>query len=217
MGRDRSWLTPCEVLCVQQIWASSDQWGPRKEVTGAVPHLDKPSSGTSFHCSSCIWDRLGPRTLGCSAHTWTNVSLSNRMQRNYKGLKITACVCSWGNLWTTKYKKTKNPTATSKVLGSKAGYCPWSLHIAPPGGWADHLSHPSSLNHGPTPTLTPFKGPACPLSASEQGNLLRVFIPLCCSMSPSTALPEFLVWPLISFYWLRCWLVTQLPFEKAKS
>ena len=40
----------------------------------------------------------------CSAGTWTNVSLSNKIQRNYKGLKITACMHSWGKLWTTRYK-----------------------------------------------------------------------------------------------------------------
>lgn len=51
-GQGWSWLTSCEVLCVQRIWASSGQWASGKEVTGAVWHLDKPSSGTSFHWSS---------------------------------------------------------------------------------------------------------------------------------------------------------------------
>ena len=64
------------------------------------------------------WD-LGPGTLCCSACTWINVSSSNKIQRNYKELKITAC--SWGQLWTTRYKKTKNPTATSEEPGAKAG------------------------------------------------------------------------------------------------
>ena len=60
----------------------------------------------------CYWDRLGPRTLCCSAWTWTNVSLSNQLQRNYKGLKS----LYWGKLWTIRYKKTKNPIASSEVV-----------------------------------------------------------------------------------------------------
>ena len=48
----------------------------------------------------------GPRILNCSACTWTHISWSNRIQRNYKELKITACMCSWGKLL-TRYKKTR--------------------------------------------------------------------------------------------------------------
>ena len=105
------------------------------------------------------WD-LGPRTLCCSACTWTNVSSSNKIQRNYKGLKITVCMCSWGRLWTKRYKETKSTTATSEEPGAKAGSYACPLHTTPPKGWADHLSHPSSLTPGPTPTLTPYKEPA---------------------------------------------------------
>ena len=54
--------------------------------------------------------------LGPFACTWTNVSSSNKMKRNYEGLKITVYMNSWGKLWITRYKKTKNPTATSKEL-----------------------------------------------------------------------------------------------------
>ena len=42
-------------------------------------------------------------------------------------------------------------------------------------------------------------------SGSKQGHLLLVFAPSCCSVSPSKALPKFLIWPLINFYWLRRW------------
>ena len=73
------------------------------------------------------WDGLGPGTLCCGACIWTNTSSSNWMQGTYKGLKITACTCSWGTLWTPRYKKTKNPTATSGVSGAKTGFCAWSL------------------------------------------------------------------------------------------
>ena len=54
---------------------------------------------------------------------------------------------SWGTLWTIRYRKTKNnPSASSEELGEKAGcaLCA-SQHTAPPGVWADHLSHPSGL------------------------------------------------------------------------
>ena len=44
-----------------------------------------------------------------------------------------------------KIQKTRNPTATSEVSRAKTGYCAWSLHTAPPRGWADHPSHPLDL------------------------------------------------------------------------
>ena len=37
------------------------------------------------------------------------------------GLKIAAGMCSWGELWTTRYKKTKNPTVISEETGAKSG------------------------------------------------------------------------------------------------
>ena len=68
-----------------------------------------------------LWDRLGPGTLCCSACTWTKISSSNKIQRNYKGLKITV-MGSWGKLWTARYKKDqKNPTAASEEPGAKGG------------------------------------------------------------------------------------------------
>ena len=44
--------------------------------------------------------------------------------------------------------------------------------------------------------------PPCPLG-SQQGKLLLVLVPSCCSTSPSKTLHELLVCPLINFYWLR--------------
>ena len=91
---------------------------------------------------------LGPGTLGCSACTWTKVSSSNG---NYLGLKITACMCSWGKLWTIRCKMTKKktPTSTSEEPGAKAGYCICPLHTAPPGMGSvgeQHLRHIRTLN-----------------------------------------------------------------------
>lgn len=42
-----------------------------------------------------LLDKLGPGTLCCSICTWTIISSkSNRIQRNYKGLKTTVCMYS---------------------------------------------------------------------------------------------------------------------------
>ena len=145
-------------------------------------------------------ERAETWALDCRAGAWTHVSSSNKIQRNSTGLKITVCMCSQGKLWTTRYKKTKNPTATSEEPGAKAGHCTCPLHKTPPEGWADHLSYPSSLTPGNTSTLTPCKEPARPaLTKGEQGNLLSVLAPPCCSRGPSKALPAFLVWPFINF------------------
>ena len=80
---------------------------------------------------------------------------------------------SWGKLW-TRYKETKTPTTTSEELregkhrvGVKAGYCTCPRHIPPPKWWAN-LSHPSGPTRGHTLTLTPYKEPARPPSASKQ-------------------------------------------------
>ena len=53
-------------------------------------------------------ERLESGTLSQSACTcsWTNISLSNRMQRNYTELKITACLPQSVQLWTIRYKAT---------------------------------------------------------------------------------------------------------------
>ena len=104
------------------------------------------------------WD---PLLKCCNACTWTHLSLSNKIQRNYMGLKIIACMCSWGKLWTKRYKRPKNSTATSEEPGAKVGYCACPLHLTPPEGWADDLSYPSGPNPGHTPTLTPYKEQAC--------------------------------------------------------
>ena len=41
--------------------------------------------------------------LCCSACTWTNVSMGNKIRRKYKRLKITAYMCNWSEFW-TRYK-----------------------------------------------------------------------------------------------------------------
>ena len=153
------------------------------------------------------WD---PLLQCCNACTWTHLSLSNKRQRNCMGLKITACMCSWGKFWTQKIQRDqKNPTATFEKAGAKTGCleqkqgtaCTWPLHTTSPKGWAKLLSQPSGPTPGHTPTLTPYKKQACPpQGVSNQGNLLFVLTAHCCSRGPSKALPKFLVWPLVNFY-----------------
>ena len=102
----------------------------------------------------------------CSAFTWTNV-LGYKIQRNYKGLKITVCTCSWGKFWTKDTKRPKkSPTATSEELGAKAGgpeekqgtaHAPCTQYQK---GWANPLSYPSSPTPGHSPTVTLYKEPA---------------------------------------------------------
>ena len=81
---------------------------------------------------------------------------------------------------------------------------PWNF---PGNKYCSGLTFPSP-DLPDTPAVTPYKEPTCPTSgskrASKQGNLLFVFPPLCCSMSPSNnALSKFLDWPLINLDWLR--------------
>ena len=51
----------------------------------------------------------------------------------------------------------------NRMLKVEAGYWACPLHSTPSKGWADHLSHPSSLTPGCSPTLTPCKEPTHPL------------------------------------------------------
>ena len=108
------------------------------------------------------WD-LGPFAASDAMLVPRQIS-SNKMQRNYMGLKITACMCSWDKFQAKDTNKPKKPIATfeepgakNQVLGAKAGYCSCPLKLTPPEGWAKHLSHPSGPTPGHTPTLIPYK------------------------------------------------------------
>ena len=123
------------------------------------------------------WDPLlGPCTLCCNTCTWTYLSSSNKIQRNCTGLKITSACSVGANSGPKDTKRPKNPTATFEEPGAKAGYCTCPLHTTPPKGWAKHLSRPSGLTPGHTPTRIPYKKQACPppWGESQQGNLLFV-------------------------------------------
>ena len=88
------------------------------------------------------------------------------------------------------------------MLGAKAGYWACPLHSPRPERWAKHESYLSSPTPGHTPTLPPCKEPAHSPSASEQTREGVVLAPSCGSRGPNKALPEFLLWPLVNFYWL---------------
>ena len=87
----------------------------------------------------------------CNACTWTNISSSYKIQRNYKGLKITAYMHSWGKFWTKDIKRPKKPNChflmsheQKQGVGSKSRVlCMPSAHSTTKG-WTNHLSHPSS-------------------------------------------------------------------------
>ena len=107
-----------------------------------------------------------------------------------------------GQIMDNKIQRDTKPSCCIWRAGSKSRVLCMPLYSTPPKEWAKHLSHPSSLTPGRTPTLTPYREPVCPSLESEQGNLLLVLAPHWCSRGPNKALPEFLVWPLINFYWL---------------
>ena len=118
------------------------------------------------------WDPLLQR---CNACTWTNVSSSYKIQVNYKGLKITVCVHSWGKFWTKDTKRPKKaqlPLLKSREqkqgVGSKSGVLRMPPALNTTKWWAEHLSHPSGPTPGPIPTYPhPIQGTSLPPSARE--------------------------------------------------
>lgn len=123
--------------------------------------MNKQMSG--WNDRQCFQDTLSIPLHGRQPGTWDPLwkpllvprPRSNRIQRNYEGLKITAYMHSWDKLWARWYKKPKNPTATSEEKRA------FPLHTPTSKRWADDLSHLSGLIPGPAPTLTPHKVQAC--------------------------------------------------------
>ena len=88
-----------------------------------------------------------------------------------------------GQILDKRYKKTKK--AQLSLLksweqklggGSKTGVLRMPPELNTTKGWANHLSHPSSLTPGPTPTLTTYKEQACPTSGSEQASKATYYL-----------------------------------------
>ena len=119
-------------------------------------------------------------------------------QQNTKKLYGTKNSCMHAHLqqiMDNKIQKDQEPNCHFEKLGTKAGYCACPTHTPPPNGWASRLSYPLVQ-----PLEPPYKETAGPPSGSQQGNLLPVFAPSCCSRNPEKSLPELFVWSLISFY-----------------
>ena len=108
-----------------------------------------------------------------------------------------------GWIMNNEIQKDQNVTATSEVLRAKVGYSAWSLQKVCPRGWPDHLSHPSRLAHQFTPTLSPHLRDQVTSLLGESKGTYFSFMLQHGSKSHSKALPEFFVWSLINFYWLR--------------
>ena len=67
------------------------------------------------------WD-LGPfAAVAAVLAPGQTFSSSNKMQRNYKGLKITVYMCHWGKNMKNKQTKNNTPTAISEESRAKAG------------------------------------------------------------------------------------------------
>ena len=153
------------------------------------------------------WDPL-PKCSN-AYYTWTNIS-SNEIQRNYKGLKTTGYMCSWGKLWTKRYTKAKKPNchfwralSKNKVFLAKRGYCTSPLHTAPPTGSAKHLTSPAQPLDTSLPSPHIRKHLPYLQGAREGAREPVVFTPSCSYRSPNKVSCEFPVWPLVNFYWLR--------------
>lgn len=142
-------------------------------------------------------DGPGPRdALRLCLHLDTPSS-SNKIRRNYKGLKMNVQLGLTVDNKIKKDRKTKqktkkNPTAASEEPGEKAGSCACR--------WAGHLSCPLAQALD-TPTCTPYKDQLAPTLRSEHARepvVCSWFSP--CSRGPNKDLREFLVWPFTNFY-----------------
>ena len=139
--------------------------------------------------------------------TWTNVSSSNKIQRNCKGLKITARSARLGQIMDNKIQRDqKSPTATSEEPEAKAG------------GWEQKLGvvHAPCTHHyqrdgrpPKVPLNTPLPSPHlrnqlnCLFLCKQVRDPVACSCSHCCSRDSNKTLPEFQVWPLINSYWLR--------------
>ena len=99
-------------------------------------------------------------------------------------------MCSWGKLWTTWYKKTKN--LLLRCWGQKSGGC--SMISA--NGTTKGVGTPPKALSSLTLPAPHLRDQFASLQGVSKGNY-SFFCCLC------EALPDFFLWPLINFYWLR--------------
>ena len=97
----------------------------------------------------------GQRSLmGYSPRGRKELDMTEQLHFHCKGLKLTSCAV--GGSYGQDQKDQKNPSCH---LWSTGRSCACPLHSAPLQGWADHLSHASSLTPGRGPSLAPNKEP----------------------------------------------------------
>ena len=164
----------------------------------SLPHYQHPPL-------EWYWDRLGPGTwdplLQC-------LHLDKRLleQQNTKKLYGTKNSCvhvHLGQIMDNKIQKDQKPNCHFWRVPSKNRV----LCMHPAHNTTKRVGKPPKLLLLPNPRSRPYPHPISgislpPASGSDQGHLLLVFTPSCCSRNPNKALPKFLFWPLINFYWL---------------
>ena len=105
-------------------------------------------------------------------------------------------------------KRPINPLSLLKSLEPRQGVRSKSrvLHTPPAHNTTQGVGKETKPPLGPDPWTHPYphrkEGRGClPLREwTEQGNLLFILTPHCCSRGPSKAWPKFLFWSLINFY-----------------
>ena len=138
--------------------------GPRAKYAGDV-HLRQ--AGT--------WDPF----LQC---LHLDISSSNKIQRNYKRLKITACVSRWLKLWTKRYKKAKTQLPLLRFREQKQGAMHDACTEHHKGG--GQTTQTPSGPHRSTPPLTPLKEPARPLRGVSKGTFYLSLLPHATALVP---------------------------------
>ena len=123
------------------------------------------------HFFRSLWDSLGPGTWGplLECLPLGNISSSNRTQRNYKGLKITAHMRSWDKLWTIRYNPLPQTNRHFWGAESKSG----ALHMVPARGTSKPVGRPPKLPWAHPqihPYPHPLKEPACPPQRVSKGS-----------------------------------------------
>ena len=155
--------------------------GPRKPQYRILPHFILRLPGQFYGRSFLLqhnWD-MGPFAAVLQCLYLTRLSSSDTIWRHY-GTKNNCMHMQLGQILNQRYKETKNPTTISEEPGAKTvseakiGYCACPLHSTSPKEWVKHLSHPSGLTPGHTPTLILYKEQIGTLlyGASKQGKLV---------------------------------------------
>lgn len=140
--------------------------------------------------STPLWDRLGPGALCCSAWTWKNISFCNRIQRNYKALKRTACkLCVI--LW-ARYKKAKNQLPPLRGVRSKS----WVLCMLPAHSTTQGVSRPLKPPLCPDTLILPLRSSHLRNLPALLGEGVRAAVTCFHSLVAAAWVPWYLAWIL---------------------